>query len=253
MNDLIADRLLAWNPAEWLVADDWRALTRDFFASDTGLRLGHYLTARLATGATIYPPQPLQALALTPLHAVKVVILGQDPYHGPGQANGLAFSVPQGVRVPPSLRNIRAEIERERQAGELLASETPRFDLPPGGDLTDWARQGVLLLNACMTVEQAAPGSHAKAGWEVLTYRILDAVQRNSGSLVFMWWGLHAQALRPLTVGVSATATVPRLHLLANHPSPLSARRKPTPFIGCGHFAMANDFLVRHGAAPIEW
>ena len=252
MTDLIGDRLLAWNPADWWVADDWRGLTSDFFSSETGVRLGSFCTARLAAGATIYPPQPLQALALTPLHAVKVVILGQDPYHGPGQAHGLAFSVPPGVRVPPSLRNIREEIAREREAGELrtdTAADPGRQ--PPDGDLSAWARQGVLLLNACMTVEQAAPGSHAKAGWEVLTDRILAAVQSNPGPLVFLWWGAHAQARRPLHAGDDGTA--PRLHLLANHPSPLSARRKPAPFIGCGHFALANDFLARNGAATIDW
>ncbi len=252
MTDLIADRLVAWCPAEWPVAEDWRAVTADFFASEAGLRLGHYLNARLAAGATIYPPQPLHALAVTPLHAVKVVILGQDPYHGPGQAHGLAFSVPPGVRVPPSLRNIRAEIERERQAGELPVDATLGPGLrPSGGDLTAWARQGVLLLNACMTVEQAAPGAHAKAGWEVLTDRILDVVQQNPGPLVYMWWGAHAQARRPLPA--SGDGIAPRLHLLANHPSPLSARRPPEPFIGCGHFRLANEFLVLHGCQPINW
>ncbi len=158
----------------------------------------------------------------------------------------------QVCALPPSLRNIRAEIERERQAGELLADAPPESGLRRlDGDLTTWARQGVLLLNTCMTVEQAAPGSHAKAGWEVLTDRILAAVQRNPGPLVFMWWGAHAQARRPLQAGDDGVA--PRLHLLANHPSPLSARRMPVPFIGCGHFALANDFLVRHGATPIDW
>jgi len=252
VTDLMADRLVAWSPADWPVADDWRELTTEFFASEAGLRLGHYVTARLAAGATIYPPQPLQALAMTPLHRVKVVILGQDPYHGPGQAHGLAFSVEPGVRVPPSLRNIRAEIERERQAGELLTDVAPDpGQRSSGGELTAWARQGVLLLNACMTVEQAAPGAHAKAGWEVLTDSILAAVQRNPGPVAFLWWGARAQALRPLQVDGAGSA--PRLHLLANHPSPLSARREPTPFIGCGHFALANDFLVRHGAPLIDW
>lgn len=252
MTDLMAERLLAWCPSDWPVANDWRDLTTDFFASETGVMLGRHLKARVSAGATIYPPQPLQALAITPLQAVKVVILGQDPYHGPGQAHGLAFSVPAGVRVPPSLRNIRAEIERERQAGKLLPAKAPDpCQHPSSGDLTAWARQGVLLLNACMTVEQAAPGVHAKAGWEVLADLILAAVQRNPGPVVFLWWGAHAQARRPLQVGGEGSA--PRLHLLANHPSPLSARRKPTPFIGCGHFALANDFLSRHGATPIDW
>ncbi len=252
MTDLISDRLLAWNPAHWPVADDWRALTSEFFASETGHRLGRYLTARLAAGATIYPPLPLQALAITPLHAVKVVIFGQDPYHGAGQAHGLAFSVPPGVRVPPSLRNIRAEIERERQAGELLAHADTALGLcPHGGDLTAWARQGVLLLNACMTVEQGAPGSHAKAGWEVLTDRILAALQASLNPIAYLWWGAHAKARCPSQAATAGIA--PRLHLFANHPSPLSARRGPTPFIGCGHFAIANHFLVQQGSPPIDW
>lgn len=252
MTELVADRLAAWRPAQWPVTEDWRDLIAGFFASEAGMRLGQHLMARLAAGATIYPPQPLQALAMTPLHAVKVVILGQDPYHGPGQAHGLAFSVPAGVRVPPSLRNIRQEIEREWRDGELVAQTTPECGASPGGDLTAWARQGVLLLNACMTVEQSAPGAHAKAGWEVLTDLILGALQRNPGPIVFMWWGAHAQARRPLA-GIGDSTAPPRLHLLANHPSPRSARRKPSPFMGCGHFARANQFLARHGVTPIDW
>jgi uracil-DNA glycosylase len=252
MADLVADRLQAWSPADWCVAQDWRELVWAFFASEIGEGLGRRLRERLAAGATIYPPQPLRALALTPLHAVKVVILGQDPYHGPGQAHGLAFSVPAGVRVPPSLRNIRREIARERETGELSAAMPPDFGRHfEDGDLTAWARQGVLLLNACMTVEQATPGAHAKLGWEVLTDRILAAVQARSMPIVFMWWGAQAQARRPASTDGDATAL--RLHLQANHPSPLSALRKPIPFMGCGHFALANNFLARHGCTPIDW
>ncbi len=250
MTDLLAERLIAWQPADWPVAPDWRELTAAFFASAAGQALGAFIAARLAAGATVYPPQPLQALALTPLYTVKVVILGQDPYHGPGQAHGLAFSVAPGVRPPPSLCNIRAEIARERSAGELPGIGGPGAS--SNGDLTGWARQGVLLLNTCMTVEQGAAGSHSKAGWEVLTDRILAAVEGLAGPVVYMLWGAHAQARQPLATA-STAGGAPRLHLLANHPSPLSARRQPVPFIGCGHFARANEFLLRHGQTPIDW
>jgi uracil-DNA glycosylase len=256
MTGLVADRLTAWNPSAWPVAQDWRELVAGFLASAQGVQLGTFITTRLDGGAVIYPPQPLHALALTPLREVKVVILGQDPYHGAGQAQGLAFSVPPGVRVPPSLRNIRAEIDRERRAEALAACETadPRQAVAstiPSGDLASWAHQGVLLLNTCMTVEQATPGSHAKAGWEALTDQILAALQGNQGPIVFMLWGAHAQARRP-KVAVGADPA-PRLFLLANHPSPLSANRGPVPFMGCNHFAQANAFLVAHGATPIDW
>lgn len=258
MTDLVADRLTTWNPSAWPLARGWRERVDGFFASEQGLRLGAFMTTRLAAGAVIYPPQPLHALALTPLCDAKVVILGQDPYHGPGQAQGLAFSVPPGVRVPPSLRNIRAEIDRERRAGVLDAASTASTASPrqavataSSGDLAAWARQGVLLLNTCMTVEQAAPGSHAKAGWEALTDRILFAVQGSSRPVVFMLWGSHAQARRPATPAGADRA--PRLVLRANHPSPLSANRGPVPFMGCDHFALANAFLVAHGTTPIDW
>lgn len=250
MTDLLADRLTAWQPADWPVAPDWRELTAEFFASAAGQGLGAFVAARLAAGAIVYPPQPLQALALTPLDTVKVVILGQDPYHGPGQAHGLAFSVAPGVRPPPSLRNIRAEIARERSAGELPGAGGP--GMSSNGDLSGWARQGVLLLNTCMTVEQGAAGSHAKAGWEVLTDRILTAVEGLAGPVVYMLWGAHAQARQPVAAARAASGA-PRLHLLASHPSPLSAMRRPGPFIGCGHFARANEFLIRHGQTPIDW
>lgn len=252
MTDLVADRLTRWNPSAWPVAPDWRVLVNGFFASAQGVRLASFIAARLADGAVIYPPQPLHGLALTPLRDVKVVILGQDPYHGPGQAQGLAFSVPPGVRLPPSLRNIRAEIDRERRAGLLAASGAKQVAATPSsGDLAAWARQGVLLLNTCMTVEQASPGSHAKAGWEALTDQILAAAQGSSNPMVFMLWGAHAQARRPALE--HGAGRPPRLLLLANHPSPLSANRGPVPFIGCDHFAHANAFLAAHGASPIDW
>ena len=178
-------------------------------------------------------------------------MLGQDPYHGPGQAHGLAFSVAPGVRPPPSLVNIRAEIARERQFGEMAPAKSAAASLPVSGDLTRWARQGVLLLNTSLTVEQGQPASHAARGWETLTEALIAAVNRKAEPVVFMLWGAHAQSRRPLPGAELPGA--PRLFLLANHPSPLSARRQPLPFIGCGHFAQANDFLAKHGQSPVDW
>lgn len=241
--DAPARGLTDWAPAQWPVAPDWRPLTTAFFASAAGRALGGRIGQRLAAGATIYPPQPLRALELTPLAAVRVVILGQDPYHGPGQAEGLAFSVAPGVVLPPSLRNIHKELARD-------PALTP-WRAPADGSLASWARQGVLLLNTCLTVEDGCPASHAKHGWEVLTDQILHAVAQSAHPVVFMLWGGHAQKLGGLIEAVAAPG--PRLVLRANHPSPLSALRPPQPFIGCGHFGAANAFLRAHGQAPIRW
>lgn len=246
-------RLVAWDPASWAVAPDWQASVDRYFAGADAQRLAGFVRARLAAGATVFPPQPLRALALTPLDRVKVVILGQDPYHGPGQAQGLAFSVPPGIRPPPSLRNIRLEVARERRAALLAQPAAPACrpgPEPENGDLSGWAAQGVLLLNTCLTVEQGDPASHANRGWEALTDILIQAVDQKAGPVVFMLWGAHAQSRGHL---LSTTSARPRLQLLASHPSPLSARRKPLAFLGCGHFARANDFLRQHGAAPIDW
>lgn len=243
-------RLGAWAPERWPVADDWRPLLTQFLGTDTGRQLGQFLSKRLASGAIIYPPQPFLALALTPLAQVKVLILGQDPYHGPGQAHGLAFSVAPGVKLPPSLRNIFKEIARDPllRHGALPA--------PVDGSLLRWAQQGVLLLNTCLTVEQGQPGSHAQRGWEVLTDAIVTAVARVDHPVVFMLWGAQAQAKQALIAAGSATAGRARpdhLVLTANHPSPLSALRPPTPFLGCGHFGLANAYLQKHGCEPVDW
>lgn len=233
-----ADHLLAWAPASWAVAPDWRPVTEAFFASGAGLALGGYLATQLEAGATIYPPQPLRALALTPLADTRVVILGQDPYHGPGQAEGLAFSVAPGVRVPPSLRNIYKQLALE--AGQP-------FVPPVHGSLVHWAEQGVLLLNTCLTVEQGAAGSHAGRGWEVLTDALIDLLNAHERPKVFLLWGAHAQ-------GKATRIDGDRHHVLcANHPSPLSALRPPVPFIGCGHFTEANRFLAASGEQPVRW
>jgi uracil-DNA glycosylase len=216
----------------------WQPVVDAWGRSPAGQGLLAYLAQRQAAGALIYPPEPLRALRLTPLAATRVVILGQDPYHGPGQAEGLAFSVPEGVKVPPSLRNIFKELQRD--LGQPL---------PLNGHLGAWAARGVLLLNTCLTVEDGAPASHAKRGWEALTDALIEAAARDDKSpKVFMLWGAHAQA----KAGLIAAAGPQHLLLQANHPSPLSATRGPTPFIGCGHFSQAAAWLAARGAG-LDW
>jgi uracil-DNA glycosylase len=219
----------------WPVAPDWQALVDGFWQSLAGKQLHRFLQQRQTDGATIYPPQPLRALQLTPLASVKVVILGQDPYHGPGQGEGLAFSVARGVKIPPSLRNIFKE--RQRDLG---------LPAPAHGSLQHWAEQGVLLLNTTLTVEDAQPASHAKKGWEVLTDSLIQACARQSSPVVFMLWGGHAQAKQALI----AVHNEDQRHLVlsANHPSPLSALRPPAPFMGCAHFSAARRWVAGHDA-----
>lgn len=207
-----------------------------FFAGQTGQGLLQFLQQRLDAGAVVFPPQPLRALALTPPASVRVVILGQDPYHGRGQAEGLAFSVAPGVAFPPSLRNIFKELQRD------LGTPPPAFP-QPGGSLVKWAEKGVLLLNTCLTVEEGQPASHAGKGWEVLTDAVIRQVSQDTAPAVFMLWGAHAQSKRAL---IDASR---HLVLTANHPSPLSALRPPAPFIGCGHFSQARAWRDRHECA----
>lgn len=237
-----ASRLSRWAPQDWPVTPDWEPLLREFWASSAARQLGDFVRSRLAAGATIYPPHPLRALALTPLAQVRVLIMGQDPYHGPGQAEGLAFSVPTGVRPPPSLRNIFKELARDP------ALIRPICD----GEcsLVNWARQGVLLLNTCLTVEDGLPASHAGKGWEVLTDLILRAVCQIDRPRVWMLWGAHAQKKWELLEKIGQER---QLVLSANHPSPLSATRGPRPFMGCAHFSLANAFLRQHGEAAVQW
>lgn len=197
--------------------------------------LSEFLRSELRGGKVIFPPpkQIFAALEATPFDQVKVVILGQDPYHGPGQAHGLCFSVQPGVAVPPSLRNMYVELQRD------LGFSPPRH-----GCLTRWAEQGVLLLNAVLTVEQGLANSHQGKGWEGFTDSIIDTLNREREGLVFMLWGSYAQAKGKLIDS--------RRHcvLKAPHPSPLSAHRG---FIGCGHFSAANEYLMRHGKSPVDW
>jgi uracil-DNA glycosylase len=254
-NARLGDRLLDWRPRQWPVAGDWQPLVSRFLGSEPAQRLGDFIQARLAAGATVYPPQPFRALALTSLASVRVVIVGQDPYHGPGQAEGLAFSVAPGIKPPPSLRNIFKELAHNA-AGSPASVASPQ--LPAVGSLASWAQQGVLLLNTCLTVEEGLPASHSGKGWEVLTDAIIQAVAARDNPVVFMLWGAHAQALqsRLRAAGEFADDAMPygrHLVLTANHPSPLSALRPPQPFIGCGHFARANEFLRQQGQQPVRW
>ncbi len=229
----VADQLQSSNPHDWPVAPGWQPLVREFFQSAAGRSLLEFLGQRLEADACIFPPRPLRALELTPPEAVRTVILGQDPYHGRGQAEGLAFSVAPGVPIPPSLRNIFKEIERD------LGRPKPEFPVP-GGSLVTWAQQGVLLLNTCLTVEEGLPNSHAGRGWEALTDSVIRRVSIGAQPVVFMLWGAHAQSKRSL---IDASR---HLVLLANHPSPLSAMRPPLPFMGCGHFSKALAWQSSH-------
>ena len=230
------DRLLEWAPGNWPLAEGWRPLVDSFLASSAGLRLASFIRERLAAGATIYPPRPFRALELTPLRSVRAVILGQDPYHGPGQAEGLAFSVRPGVKLPPSLRNIFKELRSD-----------PDEPLPALGSLVAWAHRGVLLLNTSLTVEDGQPASHARKGWEVLTDALLAEVAAHASPCAYMLWGAHAQAKAGLIEAQAARHGRDILILQANHPSPLSANRPPQPFTGCGHFGLARDWLAARG------
>ncbi|MBC7548644.1 MAG: uracil-DNA glycosylase [Polaromonas sp.] len=230
-----ADQLTSANPADWPVDLGWDALITDFFTSSKGQALLVFLQQRLAEQAVIFPPQPLRALQLTPPDEVRIVILGQDPYHGRGQAEGLAFSVTPGIPLPPSLRNIFKELQRD------LGTSPPPFP-EPGGSLVRWAEQGVLLLNTCLTVEETRPASHAGKGWEGLTDALIRQVSGGPQAVVFMLWGAHAQSKRVLIDAGRHKV------LVANHPSPLSALRPPAPFIGCSHFSKARDWRNLHCA-----
>jgi uracil-DNA glycosylase len=231
-----SDRLSAWSPQHWSIDSSWDRVLEPFWRSAVGQSLQARIESRLAQGAVIYPPAPLRALSLTPLHEVRVLILGQDPYHGPGQAHGLAFSVSPGVRIPPSLRNIFKELQRD-------LGQSP----PASGSLQTWAQRGVLLLNTCLTVEEGQAASHAGWGWEVLTDALVDAVASSASSCVYMLWGAHAQSKRErIEVGARLHGS-DALVLASNHPSPLSASRGPVPFLGCGHFSAAQAWLSARG------
>jgi len=218
------------------VPSDWRPITEAFRHSTAGQALFGRIQTDIAAGHTIYPLDVFAALRLTRLADVRVVILGQDPYHGPGQAHGLAFSVPDGVKVPPSLRNIYKELQRDLGI------------MPPAsGNLSAWATRGVLLLNTSLTVRDNEAGSHASWGWEALTDALMARVAAQPSPKVFMLWGAHAQRKSDLIQASQGAG--PQQVLMCNHPSPLSALRGETPFIGSGHFSQCCSWLHAQQAA----
>jgi uracil-DNA glycosylase len=195
-----------------------------------------FVESERQAGKVIYPPsvEVFNAFTFTPLSEVRVVIIGQDPYHGPNQAHGLCFSVQPEVKVPPSLVNIYKELKRD----------IPGFDTPTHGYLKSWAEQGVLLLNTVLTVEQGKPHSHAKIGWEPFTDRVIEHINESCDDVIFLLWGAHAQKKGKM---IDRNRHVV---LSAAHPSPLSAHRG---FLGCGHFSQVNHYLVSKGKSPIDW
>ncbi|MBQ9240892.1 MAG: uracil-DNA glycosylase [Duodenibacillus sp.] len=216
------------------------ALLRQFWETPAGMGLAEFLDERTAAGATIFPEDPYRALRLTPLESVRVVIVGQDPYPTAGHAMGLAFAVNPLVRpLPRSLNNIYKELQEE------FARSAPRC-----GDLSGWAKQGVLLINAALTVEEGQAGAHAGKGWEQLTDALIGEAAAGPRPCVFMLWGAAAQKKEEL---IARARVAPSLILKANHPSPLSARRPPVPFLGCGHFRKANEWLSEKGERPVDW
>ena len=216
------------------IGNDWDNLLTDEFGKDYYLKLREFLKTEYST-ARIYPPMNdiYNALKYTSYDLARVVILGQDPYHGPGQAHGLCFSVKSGIQPPPSLKNIYKELSSE-------------FGIAPpaSGELSGWAAQGVLLLNTTLTVREGAPQSHKGRGWEILTDRIISLMNEKTRPVVFLLWGSNARAKKALITN--------RAHLVLEcaHPSPLSAYNG---FFGCNHFSLANEFLVKNGEAPIDW
>ena len=220
------------------IPESWQPVLEPVLATAEARQLGGFLVAEEQAGKQIYPPRGcrLKALELTPLDEVKVVILGQDPYHGPGQAMGLCFSVPEGVKIPPSLANIYKELEAD--LGVARADH---------GDLSKWARQGVLLLNNTLTVEAAKAGSHAKRGWDAITDACVAAVAARDEPSVFILWGSHAQAKAKRIAGLREG---PHCVIESPHPSPLSAHRG---FFGSKPFSRTNAFLSDHGREAIDW
>lgn len=214
----------------------WKGALSDFLLSPKMDELKQFLLAEKNANKTIFPPNSLifNALNTTALANVKVVIIGQDPYHGPNQAHGLSFSVQKGVALPPSLRNIFHELNTDLN-----------IPLSKHGDLTHWAQQGVLLLNSVLTVEAAQPTSHQKRGWEDFTDQVIDVLNEQRDHVVFILWGAYAQR--------KGQRIDPNKHLIlkAAHPSPLAANRGG--FFGCKVFSKANNYLKQHGIEPINW
>lgn len=216
------------------IEDSWKKIMTHEFNGDYFQELKSFLIDE-KTKNTVYPPGKLifNAFNTTPFNKVKVVIIGQDPYHGPGQAHGLCFSVPQGIAIPPSLRNIYKELANDLQ-----------IEKPKHGNLTKWAEQGVLLLNATLSVRAHQAGSHQGKGWEQFTDKAIEAVSENRENVVFLLWGAFAQKK------IALIDTDKHLVLKSVHPSPLSAHRG---FFGSNHFSKTNKYLSEHGMEPINW
>ncbi len=222
------------DPETIRIEPGWKVALKEEFSKPYFAQIKHYLAAEKTKGKIIFPPGPLifNAFDQTPFDKVRVVILGQDPYHGPGQAMGLCFSVPRNVAIPASLKNIYKELERD------LGIK------PPGhGDLSAWTREGVFLLNAILTVEKNQAGSHSKIGWQLFTDAVIRILSQQREGLIFLLWGNYARSKKPLID--------PARHAIleAAHPSPLAR----DAFKGCGHFSKTNDLLSARGEFPLNW
>ncbi len=222
------------NPSDVRIEPSWLDQLSTEFSKPYFGQIKKFLSEEKAKGKTIYPPGPqiFNAFNQTPFHAVRVVILGQDPYHNPGQAMGLCFSVPKNVAVPASLKNIYKELQRDTG-----------FSIPSHGDLTPWTQQGVLLLNAILTVEQNAAASHSSIGWHLFTDAVIQTLSKHRDGLIFLLWGNFARSKKVLIDATKHTI------LEAAHPSPLAR----DAFKGCGHFSKVNDILLSRGDTPINW
>lgn len=214
---------------------DWLAALKSEFEKPYFGYIKQFLEAEMQAGKIIYPSAKniFRAFEQTPLDELKVVILGQDPYHGPGQAQGMSFSVPNNCKIPPSLRNIHKELHIDLG-----------IDIPDSGDLTPWTEQGVFLLNATLTVEHKSPNSHSQIGWQTFTDRVIEIISARRERVVFLLWGKFAQSKAELI------DTQKHLILKATHPSPFSAHNG---FFGCRHFSKANRYLIEHGFESIAW
>ena len=235
--------LASWPPQIQDLKAPWQGVVEGFFKSPSGVALVQAIRQRLLEGTQIYPPRPLRLLEELAPEDVRVVILGQDPYHGLHQAEGLSFSVARGVKSPPSLVNIFKELERD------LGVVRPK---PTEGSLMPWVRQGVFLLNQTLSVEAQLPASHAHLSWSILTQSLLREIVFSPGPCAFLLWGMHAQKNLPLIEAWSQESQKEMLILSSNHPSPLSALKGEHPFIGCGHFGLSQRWLASRGV-DLDW
>jgi uracil-DNA glycosylase len=221
-------------PNDVQIESSWREKLSEEFTKPYFAGIKEFLTKEKAKGKVVFPPGPLifNAFNNTPFDAVRIVILGQDPYHNPGEAMGLCFSVPSGVRIPASLRNIYKEMKRDIG-----------FMDPGNGDLSNWTQQGVFLLNSVLTVEKNNPGSHSKIGWQIFTDAVIRILSQQKEGIIFLLWGNYARSKKPLI------DTTKHDVLEAAHPSPLAR----DAFQGCGHFSKVNQILLTRGEKPIDW